>query len=320
MKYVMAAAVMLCASSAAADDTQARLDRLDGAFESWLDQHGTPGVLAVRRGDDAAVVFEHGIDATSRVELASVGKAITAQCAAALVETETLEWSDGFQDIVGRGPDVSLSTLVTHASGLVQDSTQNHALSVWAGQGPDGDLSTLTLQQIMDRDGPKGDAGVFAYNNENYALVGLMIAAATGRDYADVCHDLVLKPAGVTATPSDQVASAVPWGGWTMTPADFAILHAYWFGAKADPEATPFVQAGGGVHYGMGTFFRVLDRGNTFWHFGALCFPGQLQRGSFVATWFGDWTVFAAYETCVDWDAMFALDGALAGAVFGPLE
>ncbi len=110
-----------------------------------------------------------------------------------------------------------------------------------------------------------------------------------------------------------------------MSPGDFAKLHAAWFASTqqvgTQPSAFPHVDIGGGAFYGLGTFFRQLDAGNTFWHFGALCFAHEgISRGSYAVSWFGDWTAVALYDACIDYDAMRELDQALTSALLGPLQ
>jgi hypothetical protein len=63
--------------------------------------------------------------------------------------------------------------------------------------------------------------------------------------------------------------------------------------------------------------FRVRDAGFNFWHFGALCFPGRLDRGSYAVIWEGEAAALATYDACLDWPAMQALDADLAMAFYG---
>ncbi|WP_420010655.1 hypothetical protein [Tateyamaria sp.] len=53
-----------------------------------------------------------------------------------------------------------------------------------------------------------------------------------------------------------------------------------------------------------------------FWHFGALCISDRLNIGSYGVIWEGQAAALAVYEGCHDWDAMAALDGAMARAVY----
>ncbi len=52
---------------------------------------------------------------------------------------------------------------------------------LWALSGQT-DKSWAVLDIVMARDQPTQNKGQFQYNNENYALVGLMIEAASGED------------------------------------------------------------------------------------------------------------------------------------------
>ena len=75
-----------------------------------------------------------------------------------------------------------------------------------------------------------------------------------------------------------------------------------------------------GLNYGLGMQFHPFRGGHKFWHFGLLCFPRRLEAGTFAVTYKGDWTLVAAYDRCVDRDAMFALDQTLAAVVFQVLD
>jgi len=301
----------------------ARVARVQAAFAGWLDTVGGKGVVALRRGSRDIAVLEQGITADTFVELASVSKAITGVCASELVRNGTLSWSDTVSGRVGRGPDVRLDQLVTQTSGLREDSTQklmqrNYGKTV-------RHRSADVLDAVIARGGPGRKAGKFRYNNENFALASLIIEAATDRPYREVCAELVFEPLGLQAQVSRMASVSLPWGGWRMRVADYARWHGHWFGANQptgrDPRGAPHADAGHGVSYGMGTFFRASRRGNSFWHFGALCFPGSRDAGAFAVTWFADWTLVAAYDACViDFDDMIALDNAMVSAVLGPLE
>ncbi len=314
----LAVLAMALAGSVAADEKAERLNRINAAFASWLKDAGASGALAIRDPSGAISLQSHGQDAADPVELASVSKSVTAICAAELVATGQLDWSDTLAELVGTGPDLPLSALITHTSGLKKDSTQK-----MMRRGLDKNQSHASgavLEAVAARGGPKGRPGQYGYNNENYALAALMIEAATKRDYSDVCTELALKPAGVTGAPSARLPMALPWGAWTMTIEDYSRFHAHWYNAAQKPLEHPHADAGQGVNYGLGSFFRTLDRGNTFWHFGLLCFPGRMNAGSFAVNLFDQWGFVAVYDSCVDWDAMIKLDNGLVSAALGPLE
>lgn len=292
-------------------------DRLAAAFETWAEARGVTGALGVGVYRDGAWAVT-GDDQT-RYEVASLSKAVTALCARALVEAGDLGWDSTVADLLGTGPDVTVAHLVTHSSGLTRDSTQA-AMLLWLDQaeGPEAHRAQAILDSVAARGAGQGQLGRYAYNNENYALLAAVIEAATGQGYYEACWARL----GLSAQigPSGRTAAFGPWGGLEATPAAYLDIMHRFFGpgapAAADPFAMPNVPMGGGVHYGMGMVFRPINDSHNFWHFGAHCFPGRLDRGSFAVLWEGKVSAVAFYDGCVEWDDMVALDSALAGAVY----
>lgn len=112
----------------------------------------------------------------------------------------------------------------------------------------------------------------------------------------------------------------LPWGGWSMSAQDYARFHYHWFGPNGDyatgaPKALAF-DVGGGAEYGLGMFERRVADHRNFWHFGLWCVATRLNAGAFAVIWRGEWSAVAVYDKCLDWDAMFALDSALAKVVY----
>ena len=305
--------------SALADE--ARFDGLSAQFGNWLSTHDANGVLAVFKADDFLGHAAHGMEADAPVETASLSKAITAVCAQQLVAAGKMDWEQSFAAYVPGGPDIAVGALVAHAAGLGPDDTQ---LNMWRWLDQSGPRGADVLAGVLQRKTQAGTSGVHGYNNENYALLGLAIEAAAERPYAEVCNELVVKPAGAKGALSDRTGAFAAWGGWAMTTADYARTLLYWYGPRGavgqDPMAAPHVQMDKGLYYGLGMMFHAFRGGHNFWHIGALCFPGRLETGTYAVTFKGDWTLVAAYDRCVDQEAMFALDQALALAVFTPLD
>jgi CubicO group peptidase (beta-lactamase class C family) len=191
---------------------------------------------------------------------------------------------------------------------------------LWARFNWHTDASEAVLDQIIAAKQPIQNQGRYQYNNENYALLGLMIAHASGQSYRKTCDQRVLAPLDITTATSPITERFLAWGGWNMSVNDYGKFLSHWYGADSaaagDPFAQPHVQVGDGVFYGQGMFFREFRGGHNFWHHGAWCFPTQLQSGSFAVSWKGEWSVVAAYTQCPDWDMMLGLDQALSGAVF----
>ncbi len=314
---VLVLALSGTASGAAPEETAAQVR---AAFDGWLAAHEAQGALALVYQGGAPVVSKHGLDPEPPVELASLSKAITGVCAAELVARGTMAWDDSLEDLIEDAPDLTFAELITQSGGLRKDSTQR--LMRRSFGAPWHEVAEQVLEKITERDGPKAQAGPHRYNNENYALAELMIEAATGRAYVDVCAEAALAPAGVTGVVSEDTGAFAAWGGWQMPVGDHARWHHHWFAGDnalaTNPLDFPSAPLDGlPIRYGMGTYFRTLEPGNTFWHFGALCFPGRMNAGTYAVSLFGDWTIVAAYDVCIDWNAMMALDQTLTDALSG---
>lgn len=314
MWRVCAVLVVALLGSAGQADTDLRVGRIEAAFAGWLAGHSARGALAIRRQGEVLEPRGFGLPRSDRYDLASVGKAITARCAVDLVGTGELAWDDTVASRVGRGPNITLAQLLTHSGGLKGDATQALMALSFGADVPHG--SEMVLNAVTARDGPQGSPGQYRYTNENYALAALMIEAATGEPYHDVCAARALAPLGLQAGVSEVAAISLPWGGWTMTLDDFAMWHATALGGLGDPKDFPHLDVGGGLSYGLGTFFREFEHGTTFWHFGALCFPGRFEIGTYAVTFFADWTLVAVWDACVTFDDMADLDQALVAALF----
>ncbi|MEO0937351.1 MAG: serine hydrolase domain-containing protein [Pseudomonadota bacterium] len=304
-----AALVWLLLAAPAGADTAARVQE---AFRGWLDARGGKGALALWRGGQEVSVTGHGLDPAQRHEMASLSKAITATCALTLVEEG--RWS--LQTTPVGFPGITLEALITHSAGLWPDATQGvraSVLPIARARAPQRGAEALARGVDAER------AGQFWYNNENYAVLGDMIAAETGQSYEDACRARVLEAAGAVGAPSPQVGPMLPWGGWTMTVSEYAAFRHHWYVADGhDPLAGPsYAFEGQGYFYGAGMFVRPWGGSYNVWHFGGHCYPAQLNVGSFAASYQGDWSVVLAHDLCLDWDGMMALDQALVGAVFG---
>ena len=310
--------VLIAASGAAlAQGAADRADRITAAFEAWLASVKTDGVIALRYEGAPVSVTGFGMDADAPVELASVGKSITAACVFTLVRDDLLNYQDRFDAIVGRGPNVTIAQLLVQTSGLRKDSTQKD-MRGWLGDPPH--RAADVLDRVIARDAPDRGPGRYAYNNENYALLGLAVEAVSGASYEETCRTRALTPAGVDAMPSPLSGAYLPWGGWAMTADDYAKWHAYWYGPDGplgrSPLDHPHAEVVEGVWHGMGSYVRVGNGRANHWYFGALCMPGRVNVGSYAVNWSGGWSLFAAFEACLDWDDMARLDQELARAAF----
>ncbi len=314
IKSLLAALTLaLPLGAAEPEDTSEKLEK---AFQDWMQKFGIEsGALAISYKGEVVRRVGVGRDADDPVELASVSKSITAMCALSLIEDGTWTASTTVVDVMGDGPQVTVGQLMTHSSGYDTDITQ----------GAMSDMLDTPEHVGTTRDsfaaGPQGQAGTYVYTNENYDMLGALIAAQTGAPYDEACAARVLAPLGITAQPSVRTGAFAAYGGWAMSVADYATFHVAHFGPDTPvgraPAEFPNAEIGGGARYGPGMVWREFRSGHNFWHFGALCLPEQLNVGSFAVQWNGGWAVTAAYDACLEWPAMSALDGALANAVFG---
>ena len=295
-------------------------DRLETGFRVWMQEAGAErGAIAIWRAGQPQRAVGINMPADAPVELASLSKAITALCVAHLIETGSWTRDTTAREVLRRGPEgLTVAALLTHSAGIGPDQTQG-TMPFWLDSGED--RMEEAARTALDRDSQAGTPGTYAYNNENYAILGAMIAAETGRAYADACAGAVLLPAGVsTAGPSPRTGGMAAWGGWEMSVNDYARLLNWAFGPGGKigraPDRWPSAEMGGGAFYGMGMTQRAFRGAMNYWHFGQLCFPGELNAGSYAVSWMGDWSVVVAHDACADWDAMVRLDAALAAAVF----
>lgn len=294
--------------------------RLADAFRGWAADAGTnAAVLTIfRRGQHHSDVAL-GMEAETPVELASVGKSVTALCAVQLIKNGVWTAETTSQEVLGEGPaGLSVADFITHSAGLGPDQTQR-PMARWLDLNKD--RAGVAASHALARKKQSSVRGRYLYNNENYAILGAMIAAETGQAYDHYCKNAVLVPAGAaTARLSPRTGSMASWGGWKMSVQDFARLMHWAYGPDGyvgnDPDAWPQINMGGGASYGVGMVQRPFRGSTNYWHFGLLCFPGRLNAGSFAVRWTDEWSVVAAFDQCTDWDTLFALDSALSRAVF----
>lgn len=287
--------------------------QIEAAWSDWLDAGGTDvATLAVLRDGDVVLEAGRGISATSAMPMASLGKLVTAACIADLVTEGRLSTETRVGEILaasGPAAEQTIGALLTHSSGIWPDATQ--------GRPPTGATSALddTAHRALRRDPQEGAPGTFAYNNENYAVLGLIVETVTGDPYDRACRRLVLDPLGIsTATLDGMWGAHGSWGGWSMSAGDYARVVWATLGPDtaigAAPEAWPSVDIGG-ARYGMGAFWRAIRGRTLFWSSGMLCWEGE-GVGGYFASYDGEWIVVTLYADCLaGTDRLRALDEAL---------
>lgn len=317
MKFLILIALQaLFVTGAAADPVAQTASDVRAAFEDWAQANevASPGLVILHNG----AVVGAPLNADVPAEMASLSKAVTAICAATLIDEGVWQPETTSAQVLGFGhEDVTVAALITHSAGLTPDSTQD-LTPLWV-------TSAVPRKRIVSEvalNRPRAGAGTFSYNNENYGVLGEMIEVALDMPYAEACAARVLTPAGVGAgAPSPVMGGMLPWGGWRMSARDYARFHYYWFGpdgayGKGSPRSLR-LELGGGADYGLGMFERDVEDHRNFWHFGLWCVQGAVNAGAYAVIWKGEWSAVATYDACVDWDAMAALDAALVKVIYG---
>lgn len=196
---------------------------LDSVARAALDG-GVPGlVIGVARPGAPPLVLAYGVadleqgtamEAGSVFRIASLTKAFTAAAVLRLVADGRLTLDQRAAELLPDRPwlgDITVEQLLNHTSGLAdyaEDPAGANTRSVAR--------TSAEMVDWIERLDPlsrfEPGAG-WAYSNSNYAVLGLIMEAVSGRPYAEVLHDAVLSPAGLTATavddPSDLVAGRV---------------------------------------------------------------------------------------------------------------
>lgn len=328
MRIGFVVCVLLVLGDMASAQDLGRIDRIEAAWNDWLHQNSiNKASLTVAYEGEILQSTAHKTPIGGAMPVASLSKAITAACITQLITTNKLELGSTLGQVFGkemyglgvkgvRGQDITIAQLLSHSSGVMPDSTQK-TMRRWVGR-PKQRQREVTIT-ALSRSRQEGQVGTFAYNNENYAVLGEVISTLTGREYGAYCKAAVLQPLGIrTASLQHKWGAFGPWGGWEMSSDDYARFIAAYLGDQApvggDPLAWAKTELGNGVHYGMGTFFRKTDMFHSFWHFGLLCFGPRGSGGSYFATWQGKWLVVATYDSCPSWAALGALDAAMGAA------
>jgi len=214
-------AVAINLAAAAATTAMAQQERpvppvLDSArVETWVDAQvlpalrlsGVPGAVVVIVRHDG-VIFSKGYglaDArralplradTTLLDIASIGKSMTALIASQLIDEGVLKLDEDVNDYLKSahvsGPKVTLRMLLGHRGGFDADLT---GLFVPL----DGDTS-MAPGELGRRLRPIGAPGwVTGYDNQGYGLIGLLLRDVTGKPLAELYRERLFNPAGMSS-------------------------------------------------------------------------------------------------------------------------
>src|SRR5262249_4305720 len=182
-----------------------------------------------------------GADPHAPVPLASLSKAITAACVAALIRDGKLAFDTPLSAALAkfivahaapRDPRlgrVTIAQLLTHRAGFPtgddDDPASGRNLDRYLKQHssrapPRPELLAATLRsKLTDEPGTR-----YAYGNGASQLLGAIMEGASGRPYFSYCNDAALKPFGLSADYAPAWAVTWSFAGWRMKAEDYLAL------------------------------------------------------------------------------------------------
>ncbi|HKJ67801.1 MAG TPA: serine hydrolase domain-containing protein, partial [bacterium] len=273
-------------SSAQTDDSRGSAAELDSILATLHADGLFNGTLAISEGDKivyrAAFGEYEGEPVTTRtpIYLVSVSKAMAAAAVLSLVTDGRIALDKPVGDYVRPCPyrEVTVRHLLNQTSGLHFFST------ITAYHDTTKSLTSHGLLALIDEHKPDlaFEPGTeFAYDNANYAVLGALLEAVTGRSYSENLRERVFEPAGLTSAfvaPSGEA----DWIGWVggdgnavHASAEDLLTFDYAFrtGKIVPPdlireaESPPTLPGGAESRYGFGRFLTDDPR-PLIGHFG----------------------------------------------------
>jgi len=312
LSYLISSIFLVLASPLFAQDI-ARAERIQTAWQNWVDANNI-SESSIAIGYDGALFHSAGAGrmAEEPADIASLSKAITAVCALQLLDQnlilgDVLDPAMLANNSLNSG--IKISSLINQSSGLNYDATQDYMIG-WLAET--GNKHMLAAEMAFSR-GPV-NVGEYFYNNENYAILGLVISQISNDDYFETCRELIFD--GYNTSPiglSERWGDFAAWGGWKVSAVDYLdFIHRY-FGPNSEigqePRAFASIALNRGSFYGLGTLFRQNRSGGfNFWHFGRWCKEGAGNTGAYFASYGGRWSVSVNYNACLTSDQSSELD------------
>ncbi|HYC66976.1 serine hydrolase domain-containing protein [Brevundimonas sp.] len=214
-----------------------RAAAMEAAFTRWAQAYDVrQGAIAIRfRGQAAGGTGFGGRGIDDAAPVASLSKAITALCAARLIDAGRLDYETtvgealaGFAARAGEPRDprlagVTLGQILSHRSGIPRSLPFTTRRTEWRP----GMQSALEEQVRRVFAAPlEFEPGArYEYSNQGYVLLSYVIETAAGEDYESHCRRTVLEPARVTTARLNPMFPDTPRagaGGWTISVSDYA--------------------------------------------------------------------------------------------------
>ncbi len=203
----------------AAQSSQDQMAPTLDAFFSSLATANTPG-LAVLVRKDGRTVFERGygarelrsfakIDLQTNFRLASCSKQFTAMSIMLLVHDGKLRYNDKltdvFPDFPAYGKTITIRNLLNHTSGLpdyedlMAAAEKRKGAPLWTSTHQIQDAEVLNLLK-QERSGKFPPGTQWSYSNSGYVVLGLVVAKASGKPFAQFLRERIFAPLGMSQT------------------------------------------------------------------------------------------------------------------------
>jgi len=207
--------ILLLFAPAAAAQTRAVVDSIDGFVRSELARQRVPGMsVAVLHGDSIVLARGYGyanveqhVPATDSTvyPVGSVSKQFAAAAIVMLAEQGRLGLDDPITRYLPEGsavwPGVTIRHLLTHTSGVPQDTMPD-----WRRDYTETELVRSAAAQPLEF--TPGDRQ--SYSSTGYALLGIIIHRVTGQFYGDFLREHLFRPLGMGTARVNSDADIVP--------------------------------------------------------------------------------------------------------------
>jgi D-alanyl-D-alanine carboxypeptidase len=290
-------------------------------------QQNIPGVsmLVEKRGvlwqgayGKAHLESDVPMTACHQFRIASITKTFTAAMIMKYVEQGRLRLDQTIKDLLPElaektpyADQITLRNLLNHTSGMYSLGDGNTKLSLWVANSPEKFAKYdpyWQLDEFVFRFKPSSEPNkTWIYNNANYVLLGLVLEKTSGKTYANLLEEMILRPAQMSNTfllethskqnlasgysdylkkgvlfnsyLYDQYAYETPYGGIVSNAEDLLKFGKFLFKGSLLAESTkqqmlewvklPSCE-NGNCEYGLGVELWRLSAGEGYGHGGSL--------------------------------------------------